>query len=428
MNMFETLIIMLALLLIKGFFSGSEIALVSSDKIKMRHKARMGHKGAQVVLDLFKTPDILLGTTLVGTNIATVALTTLGTLLMVKYFGDKGDLYALLIYSPIFLIFGEIVPKSIYQQNANTIAPKIVRILHFFTWLFYPLIFVFSRIARTVARIVGAGDANSSVFISREQMRSIVEMAEMGSHLDAFDRNRIKRAINFSDTIVGQVMTPVPDMVALDQNISLENAVRLSHNMQYHDIPVYQNNISNIVGMLSLEPWEALDLKMDSQSLLDIVKPALYVTENQYLEELFHLFDKQQCNTAIVVDEFGSTIGIIDKQDLYEEVVGDLESSPEESSRRRYNQKMLFQELGGNCYMIDAKLPIAEVNEILNIDINATKFYSLGGFMLSHLHHLPKAGESIEACDYRFIIDTMTARAIKTIKVEKIKQTRKSSI
>ncbi len=424
MSVLETLIIMLILLLVKGFFSGSEIALVSSDKIKMRHRARMGHKGAQIILDLFKTPDILLGTTLVGTNIATVALTTLGTLLMVKYFGDKGDLYALLVYSPIFLIFGEIVPKSIYQQNANTIAPKIVRVLSMFTWLFYPVIFIFSRIARTVARMVGAGNIDSSLFISREQMRSIVEMAEMGSHLDAFDRYRIKRAINFSQISVGQVMTPVADMVALEQNIALENAVRLAQSMQFHDIPVYQNNISNIVGILSLEPWEVMELDLSKQTLLQIIKPTLYVTENQYLEELFYLFDQQNCHTAIVVDEFGSTIGIIEKQDLYEEVVGDLESSPEKNSRRRYNQKMLFQELGGGAYMIDAKLPIAEVNDILDINLNATEFYSLGGFMLSHLHHLPKTEESIDEFGYRFIIHSMSTRAIKTIRVEKIRETK----
>lgn len=421
MSLSETLLLMLLLLVVKGFFSGSEIALVSSDKIKMRHRARMGHKGAQIVLQVFKSPDILLGTTLVGTNIATVALTTLGTLLMVDYFGDQGDLYGLLIYSPIFLIFGEIVPKSIYQQNANAIAPAIVRVLRFFTWFFFPIIFIFSRIARVIARMVGAGQIESGLFITREQMRSIVEMAEMGSHLDVFDRSRIKRAINFSDTTVGQVMTPEADMVALEQDVSLANAARLSRSLEFHDIPVYQGNISNIVGMLSLEPWELLDLDLDRQSLLQVVKPALYVTENQYLSDLFHLFDHQNCNTAIVVDEFGSTIGIIDKQDLYEEVVGDLEISPAKSSRRRYNQKMLFQELGGDSYLIDAKLPISEVNDILGISINATEFYSLGGFMLSYLHHLPKTEESIDEFGYRFTVHAITARAIKSIRVEKLK-------
>lgn len=421
MSISETLLLMWILLLVKGFFSGSEIALVSCDKIKMRHKARMGHKGAQMVLQVFKNPDILLGTTLVGTNIATVALTTLGTLLMVDHFGDRGDLYALLVYSPIFLIFGEIVPKSIYQQNANTIAPIIVRVLRVCTWVFFPIIFIFSRIARFIAKLVGAGKIDSSVFISREQMRSVVEMAEMGSHMDVFDRYRIKRAINFADTSVGQVMTPVADMVALEQDVSLANAVRLSQSLEFHDIPVYQGNISNIVGMLTLEPWEVLELDIEQGDLLKIVKPALYVSENQYLADLFQLFDQQNCKTAIVVDEFGSAIGMIDKQDLYEEVVGDLESSPSQISRRRYNQKMMFQELGNNNYLIDAKLPISEVNEILGIGINTTEFYSLGGFMLSHFHHLPKPKESIDEYGFKFTVETMTERAIKMIRVEKNK-------
>lgn len=420
MNVGETLLAMLALLLVKGFFSGSEIALVSSDKIKLRHQAQMGNKGAQEVLKLFKTPDILLGTTLVGTNIATVSLTTLGTLLMVDYFGNEGDLYALMIYSPLFLIFGEIVPKSVYQQNANKIAPIIVRILGVFTWIFFPVIFIFSRTARLIARRVGVGKSDSSLFISREQMRSIVEMAEMGSNLDVFDRYRIKRAIRFSDTTVGQVMTPVADMVALDRETSLNNAVRLARSLGFQDLPVYDGNISTMVGMLSLSPWDVMDMDLEKDTLENFIRPALYVTENQYLEELFQLFDQQHCNTAVVVDEFGSTIGVIDKQDLYEEVVGDLEDSPEDMSRRRYKQRMQFQKLSENAYLIDAKLAITEVNELLGSRLNGSDYYSLGGFMLAHLHHLPKVDESIEDSGFRFTVETMTERSIKTVRVEKL--------
>ncbi len=420
MSVGETLLVMLALLLIKGFFSGSEIALVSSDKIKLRHQARIGNKGAQAVLKLFESPDILLGTTLVGTSIATVALTTLGTLLMIDYFGDDGDLYALLIYSPLFLIFGEIVPKSVYQQNANKIAPVIVKILGVFTWLFFPVIFIFSRTARFIARLGGVEKADSSLFISREQMRSIVEMAEMGSNLDVFDRYRIKRAIRFSETTVGQVMTPVADMVALDRQTSLHNALRLLRSLGFHDIPVYDGNISTMVGILSLTPWDVMQIDPANASLDALIRPAMYVTENQYLEELFQLFDRQNCNTAVVVDEFGSTIGVIDKQDLYEEVVGDLEDSPEDLSRRRYKQRMQFQKLSENAYLIDAKLAMAEVNELLGTSLNSSDYYSLGGFMLAHLHHLPKVDESIEDSGFRFSVETVTERSIKTIRIEKL--------
>ena len=209
-------------------------------------------------------------------------------------------------------------------------------------------------------------------------------------------------------------------MVALDQNTSLENAVRLARSLDFHDIPVYDSNISNMVGMLSRSPWDVMDLNLEDDTLQDHIKRALYVTENQYLEELFQLFEKQNCNTAVVVDEFGSTIGMIDKQDLYEEVVGDLEDSPVDMSRRRYKQRMLFQKLGENAYLIDPKLAIAEVNELLDIRLNGSDYYSLGGFMLNQLHHLPAVDESIDESGYRFTVETMTERSIRTVRIEKL--------
>ena len=135
------LLAMVILLVLKGFFSGSEIALVNADKLKLHHRANQGSKGAKLVLKLFKTPDVLLGTTLVGTNISTIALTTVGTMLMIGHFGDRGDLYAFLIYTPLFLILGEIVPKSVYQQESDRIAPIVVYPLRAFAVLFYLVTF-----------------------------------------------------------------------------------------------------------------------------------------------------------------------------------------------------------------------------------------------------------------------------------------------
>ena len=126
MDILLTILLILVLLLLKGFFSGSEIALVNSDKMKLQHRARQGHKGAQLVLNLFKTPDIMLGTTLVGTNIATVALTTIFATISIQLFGSLGDFFAFLVATPLLLIFGEIVPKSIYQQKSDAIAPIAV--------------------------------------------------------------------------------------------------------------------------------------------------------------------------------------------------------------------------------------------------------------------------------------------------------------
>ena len=150
-----TIIIMAVMLLLKGFYSGSEIALVSSDKIKLMHRAKHGDTGAQLVLRLFRKPETLLSTTLVGTNLATISLTTMGTLMMIELFGAKGDLIAMLIFVPLLLIFGEIVPKSIMQQKADTITTVIIHPLKWSAVLFSPITYVFSKLARMFAKLTG---------------------------------------------------------------------------------------------------------------------------------------------------------------------------------------------------------------------------------------------------------------------------------
>ena len=218
MTILLLIIAIVALLLIKGFFSGSEIALVNSDKVKLTARANQGHRGAREVLKLFKTPDLLLGTTLVGTNIATVSLTTLVTVLFVNLFGVHGDLYAFLIFTPILLILGEIVPKSIFQQKSDVVAPIAIYPLKVFSTIFYPVIIVFSRIARLLARVLGGGKVEQNLFMTREQIRSVVEMSERTSSVDAFDRGRIRRVIRFSDTTVGEAMIPISEVTAINHN------------------------------------------------------------------------------------------------------------------------------------------------------------------------------------------------------------------
>ena len=221
MDLLIILLVMVLLLLLKGFFSGSEIALVNSDKLKMHHKAKQGNRGAQLVLKLFETPDVLLGTTLVGTNIATVVLTTLGTMLMIRSFGQLGDLYAVLLFTPLFLVLGEIVPKSVFQQKSNEIAPMIVYPLRVFSFLFYPLVFVFSRVARLCARLVGGGKTEQTVFITREQMRMVVD--RLDNRLVDFEIE-FRRKANAAQhahrifahahlRIADQDNTPVPDII-----------------------------------------------------------------------------------------------------------------------------------------------------------------------------------------------------------------------
>ena len=187
------LLLIIFFLLLKGFFSGSEIAMVNSDKLKLRHQAKLGDRGAARVLHLFKTPDVILGTTLVGTNIATVTISTLGALLFIEFFGGTGDLLSVIVLTPLLLILGEVVPKSIFQQKADSVASRVIYPLRFFSFLFYPVIFIFSRVARFVTRIVGDGSVPQNMFITREELRVLLDVSEGASDPSTIDRKRISK-------------------------------------------------------------------------------------------------------------------------------------------------------------------------------------------------------------------------------------------
>jgi CBS domain containing-hemolysin-like protein len=417
MEFLVILLVMVLLLLLKGFFSGSEMALVNSDKLKLHHKAKQGHRGAQLVLKLFQTPDVVLGTTLVGTNISTIVLTTIGTMLMIRYFGEAGDFYAVLLFTPLFLILGEVVPKSVYQQKSDEIAPIIVYPLRVFSALFYPLVFVFSRVARLGARLVGGGKTEQNVFITREQMRMVVEMADRGASVDVFDRARIKRAIRFAETSVGEAMIPVAEMTAINRNRDTRSAIQQVRRRGYNRLPVYTGNISNIVGIVTLTTWDLMDPELADQSIEDLIKPAYYVSHYQSIDQLLPILRTREDHMAIVVDEFGSAMGMITMEDILEEVVGEIDVGYdfEEYLPRR---KRTFEVLDEETYIIDARLPISEANDVLFANLPAAESHTIGGLVMARLRHIPKQGESVVESGFRFTVEEATDRSIVKLRVE----------
>lgn len=417
MEFLVILLVMVVLLLLKGFFSGSEIALVNSDKLKLHHKANQGNRGAKMVLKLFQTPELALGTTLVGTNISTIILTTIGTMLMIRHFGESGDFYAVLLFTPLFLILGEVVPKSVFQQKSDEIAPIIVYPLRVFSALFYPVVFIFSRVARLGARLVGGGKTEQNVFITREQMRMVVEMADRGAGVDVFDRARIRRAIRFAETSVGEAMIPVAEMTAINRNRDTRGAIQQVRRRGYNRLPVYSGNISNIVGIVTLTTWDLMDAELADRSIEDLIKPAYYVSHYQSIDQLLPILRTREDHMAIVVDEFGSAMGMITMEDILEEVVGEIDVGYdfEEYLPRR---KRTFEVLDEETYIIDARLPISEANDVLFANLPAAEWHTMGGLVMARLRHIPKQGESIVESGFRLTVEEATDRGIVKLRVE----------
>jgi CBS domain containing-hemolysin-like protein len=338
-------------------------------------------------------------------------------MLMIRSFGELGDLYAVLLFTPLFLVFGEVVPKSVFQQKSNEIAPVIVYPLRFFSVLFYPVVFVFSRIARLCARLVGGGKTDQNVFITREQMRMVVDMAERGANVDVFDRARIKRVIRFAETSVGEAMIPVAEMTAINRNRDTRGAVTLVRRRGYNRLPVYSRNISNITGIVTLTTWDLMDPELPDRPLEELIKPVHYVSPYQTIDQLLPVLRNRDDHMAIVVDEFGSAVGMITMEDILEEVVGEIDVGYdfEEYLPRR---KRIFEMLDEETYLMDARLPISEVNDLLGTSMPALESYTIGGLMMARLRHIPGEGESIEESGFRFTVTEATDRAVVKLRVE----------
>ena len=419
MDLTFELFIILFFLILKGFFSGSEIAMVNSDKIKLRHQAKMGNKGARLVLKLFKKPDIILGTTLVGTNIATVVISTLGALLCIDLFGSSGDMISVLILTPILLIFGEVVPKSVFQQKADTLVTFIIYILRFFSYVFYPLIIIFSTVARFATRVVGGGETPQNMFITREEIRVLLDLSESTSDPSTIDRKRIRRIIRFADTTVGEAMIPLADVVGFNEVRDMKEAIRVVMQYGFNRLPVYSGNITNVQGMLTLSTWDLMDTELENKPISDYICPTLYLSPKQTIDQALPQLQARDDHMAVVVDEYGSAVGILTMEDVFEEVVGEIDVGYDFDE---YNPKQRVYIIHENekSHVMGGRMPISEVNDILYVKLPAEEAHTIGGLITSRLRTIPHVGDTVEEQDYRLTVLEADERTVIKVRFERI--------
>jgi len=412
------LLVILFFLGLKGFFSGSEIAIVNSDKIKVRHQAKTGDRSAGLLLKMFRTPDVVLGTTLVGTNLATVTISTLGAIICLHMLGEAGDLVSVLILTPFLLIFGEIVPKSIFQQKADTIVGYIIHPLRFFSYAFYPVIFVFSRIARFAARLVGGKSSRQGPFITREELRVLLDISNPTSEGSPLDRQSIRRVIRFGDTTVGQTMIPLADVIGFNEIRSIGDAVQTVLKHGYNRLPVYRSNITNVKGVLTLETWDLLDPSIEERSTSDFTRPPLYLSPQQTIDQTLPLLQAREDHMGIVVDEFGSAIGILTMEDVFEEVVGDIDVGYDFDEYQPKRQYFIEAE-GESVYVMSGRTPISEASDVMHIKLPVSEAHTIGGFMVARLRRIPRVDDAVVEEGFRFTVLEADPRTVLKVRAER---------
>lgn len=419
MHWLTDILLIVIFLMLKGFFSGSEIAMVNSDKLKLKHQAKMGNRGAKLVLRLFKTPDVILGTTLVGTNLATVTISTLGALIFIDLFGASGDLISVIVLTPVLLILGEVVPKSVFQQKADALVCYLIYALRFFSYLFYPLIFVFSRVARFGTRVAGGGDTPQNMFITREEIRSLLDISESASDPSTIDRKRIRRIIRFADTTVGEAMIPLADVVGFNEARDMKEAIRIVLKHGYNRLPVYQRNITNVRGILTLSTWDLMNPDLPNRAVSDYVSETLYLSPKQTIDRALPKLQARDDHMAVVVDEFGSAVGILTMEDVFEEVVGEIDVGYD-FDEYHPKKRMYIEHVDENTHLMSGRMPISEINDILYAKFPVEEAHSIGGLIVTRLRNIPKEGDTIEEQGYKITVIDADNRSVIKVKMERL--------
>ncbi|HZX09343.1 MAG TPA: hemolysin family protein [Acidobacteriota bacterium] len=406
------IIIIMICVLGEAFFSGSEMAIVSVDKIQLRHASKKGHKPSALTLKLLKKPEWILGTTLLGTNVATITSTTVSASLFYKLLGPMGIPVSIVIMSFVNWIFCEIVPKSIFQQLTDYITPRIAFVIRFFSFLFFPFIWLFLRISKGITVLFTGKSRNKKTpFVTREEMKHMMAFKQSKSDVKPSERQMINRLLDFSETEVSEIMVPLIDVKAISDKATVRDASKLYVETKHRRLPVFHKRIDRIVGILN--SFDILGEK-ENKKIKSFIRKAYYVPPNKKAAVLLKELQNNGINIAIIVDEFGGTEGIVTIEDILEEVVGEIEDEYDEFKPEYKIQK-------DGSIVVNARMSIDEINERFKLKIPKEDYETIGGYAINKLNRIPHIGEVIEAPDSILYIQRATERSIVSIKIKKKK-------
>ncbi|GAK57972.1 hypothetical protein U27_04945 [Candidatus Vecturithrix granuli] len=404
-------VVILVCVCCEGFFSGSEIAIISVDKIKLRHLVSNGSKGARQAQKMLQQPERFLGTTLVGTNISLVLGSVMLTsvLSQIPRFAEDVTFYVVLFLTPVVLIFGEIVPKSVLQQYADRFVPILAPLLNIAFTLFYPVVFFVSTIANGLLRTIGVEKRKRQQTLTREELKFLLSLDTHGTLAEQQRKAMMQRVFDFGDTTVEEILVPLVDVDLLEKGTSIDNAIEAMHECGFSRIPIYEERVDNLIGVI--HAFDLLRATPQDATIDRFIRKPYYVPKTMPLVDLIQNLQRHHTQIAVVVNEYGGALGIVTLEDSLEEIVGEIEDEFDERSREMY------QKLPDGSYRMNARMEIDDVDEILGIDFPEGAFETLGGFLLSEFRHIPPVGETLEYHGAIFKITEATDRSIQWVHI-----------
>lgn len=407
-------LILFGLLFVSAFFSSSETALMSLNRYRLKHLEQEGHRGALIAGQLLSRPDRLIGLILLGNNFVNILASAIATVIGIKLLGENGIMVATFALTLIILLFAEVTPKTLAALHPERVAFPASFLLKPLLFILYPLVWFTNSITNRMVRLFGVSPEDAATTaINVEELR--VALIEAGSMIPKRHKDMLMSILDLEKVTVNDVMVPRNEIEGLDINAPFPDIIKQLSHCGYTRLPVYEDTMDNIVGILHLR--KALHLltqdNLTPETLRAIIKNAYFVPEGTPLNTQLINFQRNRRRTGLVVDEYGDLLGLITLEDIFREIVGEFTADTIDEDKEIHPQE-------DGSYLINGTATIRDINRSNNWELPTDGPKTINGLVLEHLESIPDPGVSIRWGDYVIEVVQTADNAIKTLRIRRI--------
>lgn len=402
-------LILVGLLILSGFFSGIETALMSLSIAKVKSLVKQGKRGAETLMRLKQNPHKLIITILIGNNLVNIGAAAFATVVFTELLGSGGVGIATGVMTLLILVFGEITPKTFASQNAEKISLIVAKPIELMSILLSPVVKILEVISKAINKLLGSSGEQA---LSEEELRAIVTMGKDEGVLSSEAAEIMQNVLDFEGTRVTAVMTPKASVHMLDGSKKLEDVLDLIIKSPFSRFPIYLKDDDNVVGVVDVDDvLKKVRQKKLNTAVRKMVKPAYFVPESKEIDDLLVELEDKKTPMAIVVDEYRNVVGIVTVEDILEEVVGDI------FDKSHHRSQVHIRQVSSTLAEVDAKASFEEVNKELHLGLKETQFSTIAGFVEHKLQKIPKKGERVELKNVVIEVGEVVERGIKSVKI-----------
>lgn len=381
------IIILLILLILSAFFSSAETALVSVSRMRIRALAEEKNRRAEILLQIFDHESKMLSAILIGNNLVNTYMASIAS--MIAYnFGGYAVSIATFAITFLILVFGEITPKTLATKYAEKLSLFYGPVILFLMRILTPVIWFINLFSTVILRLFGVRGDEKNALITESELHTIIDVSHEEGVIEAEEREMIKNVFDFTDAKAREIMVPRVHVSAVNADTSYEQLLELYRNEHFTRIPVYEDSIDNVIGLINMKDL-ILYNPSESFELRHFLRKPYFTIENKPISDLLQEMQKDQYNMAIVLDEYGELAGILTVEDIIEEIVGEVQDEYDAS------EKDNIRKVRERVFEVKGYISLNDLNDELDLDLNSEDFDSVGGLVIEKLGHLPKLGESI---------------------------------